>query len=30
MMQRDRQRIVVHAPEFLEHELGLCARIDEN
>ena len=29
VMQRDRQRIVVHPPQFLEQHLGLAARVDE-
>ena len=29
-MQRDRERVVVHAPEVLEQHLGLAARVDEH
>ena len=30
VMQRDREPIVVDAPQFLEDPFGLAARIDEN
>ena len=30
VMQRDRQGVVVDAPEFLEHQFGLHARVDED
>ena len=29
VMQRDRQRVFVYAPEFLKHHFGLAARVDE-
>ena len=28
-MQRDRQDVLVDAPQFLEQQLGLAARVDE-
>ena len=30
VMQRDREIVVVHAPELLEDQLGLAARVDED